>query len=142
MIVFDAGVLVAALRSDAPTHEAARRAVVSLSAGPRPFAVSTTTALAVARLATDRRVFLEPTPTPVVLDFLDRLRSRPAHVHLDEGRAWQPFTRLCGDADVRADLVPDAWLAALALANGAAVVTADRGFARFRGLTVHHPQGL
>jgi predicted nucleic acid-binding protein len=35
---------------------------------------------------------------------------------------------------VRGPLVPDAWLAALALSHGCRLATADRGFARFDGL--------
>lgn len=38
------------------------------------------------------------------------------------------------DNPIRGPLVPDAWLAALALSHGCRLATADRGFARFEDL--------
>lgn len=52
---------------------------------------------------------------------------------------WEIFTRLCRGSDVRGNLVPDAFLAALAIERGAALYSADRAFARFAGLRWHHP---
>ena len=49
-------------------------------------------------------------------------------------RHWTILRGLLRDADARANLVPDAHLAAIAIANGATVATRDRGFARFPGL--------
>jgi uncharacterized protein len=40
---------------------------------------------------------------------------------------------------VRGNLVPDAWIAALARSYGCRVVTADRGFARFPGAAFFDP---
>lgn len=47
------------------------------------------------------------------------------------------FSRLCASAGATGNLV--AYLAAAAIETGATWVTADRGFARFAGLTVEHP---
>ena len=48
---------------------------------------------------------------------------------------------LSADPGIRGTLVPDAVLAATAIAHGAQLATADRGFARFPGLRVVHPLG-
>jgi len=43
------------------------------------------------------------------------------------------------DRGITGNLVPDSYLAALALAHGCRVATADRGFARFPGLDWFDP---
>ncbi len=53
---------------------------------------------------------------------------------------WTTFAALANaDSQVRSNLIPDAWLAALALAHGCRLATADRGFARFDGLEWFDP---
>ncbi|MFP5346623.1 MAG: PIN domain-containing protein [Actinomycetes bacterium] len=49
-------------------------------------------------------------------------------------RHWQIFSELCATAGTRGNLIPDAFLAALAIEQGATWVTLDRDFARFPGL--------
>lgn len=46
-------------------------------------------------------------------------------------RHWSIFSQIVGEHRLRGDDVPDAYYAAIALEQGATVVTADRGFARF-----------
>lgn len=47
--------------------------------------------------------------------------------------------RLCAEVSANGNLVPDAYLAALAIESGSEWVTTDRYFARFRGLRWRHP---
>ncbi|MDR7300981.1 putative nucleic acid-binding protein [Haloactinomyces albus] len=42
-------------------------------------------------------------------------------------------------SDAKGNLVPDAYLAAIAIEHGCEWITADRGFARYPGLRWHHP---
>jgi hypothetical protein len=49
------------------------------------------------------------------------------------------FVGLCRAAGARGNLVTDAWLAALAIDQGCTLMTADRDFARFKGLRFKHP---
>ncbi|MGH3918040.1 MAG: PIN domain-containing protein, partial [Pseudonocardiaceae bacterium] len=54
--------------------------------------------------------------------------------------AWTELERLAQqDRGLRANLVPDALLAALARTHGCRLATADRGFARFPGLHTFDP---
>src|SRR5438477_407916 len=70
----------------------------------------------------------------------DALRARPNCVPIAPGpRHWEVFTGLCRRAGARGNLVPDAYLAALAIESGSEWITADRGFARFPGLRWRHP---
>jgi len=76
-----------------------------------------------------------PAPMESALAFAEAMRSQPNALTLASGpRHWGIFERLCRDASVRGNLVPDAYLAALAIEHGAELVTADRDFARFPGL--------
>jgi toxin-antitoxin system PIN domain toxin len=140
--VFDVNVLVLAHRFDQPGHEAAVAFVETATASERPFSVPPVVGIGVVRVSTHPRIFDEPTPLTEVIDFLNALRGRPLHVPLDETTAWPVFTRVCHRYDARGNRVPDAYLAALAIANGATLVTADRGLARYAELAVEYPPGL
>ena len=48
-------------------------------------------------------------------------------------------TRLCRAANAKGNLIPDAYLAALAIESGTEWITADRDFSRFPGLQWRHP---
>lgn len=81
---------------------------------------------------------VEDTPAEA-LEILAALRARPAFLEPEEARSWPTFAALCGRTEATANGIPDAYLAALALADGAALVTADRGLARYPGLVLEHP---
>ena len=92
------------------------------------------------RIVTHPKVFATPTPLPRALAFCDGLRSHPNATVLGPGpRHWQIFTGLCTDARVRGNLVPDAYLAALAIESGSEWVTTDGDYRRFADLRVRHP---
>lgn len=92
------------------------------------------------RIVTNQRAFPEPSPLERALQFADNLRSRPNAVTIAPGpRHWQIFTRLCREAGAKGNLVPDAYLAALAIESGSEWITTDRDYARFFGLRWRHP---
>ena len=74
------------------------------------------------------------------LAFIQQLREQPNCTVINPGpRHWDIFCRLCKTTDVRGNLVPDAFLAALAIESGSEWVTADRDYHRFPSLRVRHP---
>ena len=74
------------------------------------------------------------------LEFADQVRSAPSTVPVAPGpRHWRIFGDLCRNANAKGKLVPDAWLAALAIESGSECVSLDRDFARFPGLRWSHP---
>ena len=92
------------------------------------------------RVVTNPRVFGQPTPMEAALDFAGLVRSQPNHVPVEPGqRHWDIFTGLCRSAGVKGNLVPDAYLAALAIESGSEWITTDRDFSRFPGLRWRHP---
>ena len=86
------------------------------------------------RLATNARVFVRPDTVDAVLDFVDVLRDPPAQLVQAGTTHWPRFAELCRRLGLRGNLAPDAYLAALALEQGAELVTFDRGFGRYPGL--------
>jgi uncharacterized protein len=89
---------------------------------------------------THPRVFREPTPLTTALDFAGGLRASPAAPSLAPGeRHWSILTDLCKRVRAIGNLIPDAFLAALAIEYGAISVTADRTFGRFSGLRWQYP---
>ncbi len=92
------------------------------------------------RIVTHPRVFAYPSRPDRALEFASVLRQQPNAVPLAAGpRHWEIFVRLCRDAGAKGNLVPDAYVAALAIESGSELVTTDRDFARFPGLRWRHP---
>jgi uncharacterized protein len=54
-------------------------------------------------------------------------------------RHWAIFSRLVTETEAKGNLVPDAYLAALAIESGSEWITTDRDYARFPGLGWRHP---
>jgi hypothetical protein len=76
----------------------------------------------------------------VAFDAIDAIRTRPNCTVLAPGaRHWTIFDRLCRRTGAKGNVIPDAYLAALAIESGSEFATADRGFARFPDLRVRHP---
>lgn len=140
MRLVDVNVLVYAFRADAPGHAAHRSWLEALVAGDEAYAVSDHVLSGFLRVVTHPRVFHPPTPLDAALAFAHAVRDRPNAVPVQPGeRHWDIFTKLCEATDARGNLVPDAWLAALAIEWGCEFVTTDRDYARFRGLRWCHP---
>jgi hypothetical protein len=135
----DVNVLVYAHRPEADDHERYREWLQAARVGPEPLGLSDIVLAGFIRLVTNPRIFQEPTPLPVAFDFVEALRTSPAVVPIAPGeRHWSIFTDLCRRVGAKANQVPDAFLAALAIEHGATWVTADRGFARFPNLRREH----
>ena len=136
----DVNVLVDAHRPEAADHERVRAWLDSARRGPEPLGLPTLTASGFLRVVTHPRVFREPTPLDVALALVDALVASPAVVLVEPGeRHWRIFRDLCAALRLRGNDVPDAYLAAVALEQGATWVTSDRGFERFPDLRTEYP---
>ncbi len=68
------------------------------------------------------------------------LRAQPNCVLVaPSSRHWGIFSRLCREGGARGTLVPDAYLAAMAIESGCEWITTDRDYSRFTGLRWRHP---
>ncbi len=140
MQLADVNVLVYAFREDAPGHAVYKAWLDALVGSGEAYGVADAVLSGFLRIVTHPRVFHPPTPPGPALAFVDAFRHHPNAVLVTPRvRHWDIFTRLCRDADVRGNLVPDAWLAALAIESGCEFITSDRDYARFPTLRWRHP---
>ena len=140
MILPDVNILVHAYRTDAPRHQDYRDWLERQVNGPATFAMSELVLSGALRVLTHPRVFKTPSPTTQLIDEFARLLSQPNCMVVRPGpRHWPIFVELVTRAGARGNLVPDAYLAALAIESGSEWVTSDRDFARFPGLRWRHP---
>jgi toxin-antitoxin system PIN domain toxin len=140
MILCDVNVLVYAYRREAPDHARYADWLGGAVGSEAAFGVSDLVLSGFLRIVTHPRVFTTPAPLDHALAFARTLRDQPNAVALAPGaRHWEIFARCCQAAAAKGNLVPDAYLAALAIEHGADFVTTDRDFARFPALRWRHP---
>lgn len=143
MVLPDVNVLVAAYRDDAPAHMSCRGWLENVLEGEELFGMSDLVLSGFLRIVTHPRIFALPSPANEALDFIRVIRAQPHCVPVYPGpRHWDIFQRLYLDAEVKGNLVPDAYLAALAIESGCEWITLDRDFARFGGLRWKRPPAL
>ena len=91
-------------------------------------------------IASNPRIFKEPSPVEEVFAFCDNLLGQPHCQPVSPGpRHWSIFTQICLEADVRGPRISDAWFAALAIEHGCAWITYDRDYGRFLKLEWREP---
>lgn len=132
--------LVGAHREENPDHPAHLAWLTEAGKSARPLGIPDVVLSGFIRVITHPRIFSPPSSVEVALQAVRELRALPNFVSANPGpRHWPAFVRLCESTQARGNLVPDAFLAAIALENGAELVTADGDFARFPGLRRSHP---
>ncbi len=140
MILLDVNVLIAAHRSDHPHHEVVRPWFDRAMGASEAFTVPDIVSVGFVRIVTNRRVVAAPSPAAEALGFLLTVVMQPGHVSLTPGpHHHELFRRACLEGDATGDLVPDAYLAALAIEHGGTLVSLDRDFARFEDLRWERP---
>lgn len=142
MLLADANAFIYAHRPESPRHDEHRAWLEDALQAHEPFGVSELALSAFVRIVTHHRIYREPTPTETALAFCSAVLDSPSAVRVRPGaRHWSIFEDLCRGSAARGNLVPDAYLAALAIEHGATWVSTDRGFARFPGLRWRTPLG-
>jgi toxin-antitoxin system PIN domain toxin len=140
MLLPDVNVLLHAYREDAADHPQYKAWLDATLASPEPLGICDPVLTDVLRIVTHPRIFVPPTPIGPALEYAGRLRDHANVARVAPGeRHWALFSSLCREADARGNLIPDAFLAALAIESGSELVTVDRDFARFPGLRWRHP---
>lgn len=140
MILVDANLLIYARIADFDEHEAAREWLDERLNGRTGVALPWPSLLAFSRLVTNPRIFVNPLS----------MKEAWAQIGewLDLSVVWTPPTtdrhretlgRLLEQIGGKANLVPDAHLAALAIEYGLTLCSTDGDFARFEGLQWENP---
>ena len=140
MVLPDINVLVYAHREDTAHHADCRAWLEAVLNGDEAYGVSALVLGGFARVVTHPKVFTKPSTIVDAFAFADQVRNQPNCVLIEPGpRHWEIFRRLCNETSVKGNLVPDAYLAALAIESGCEWITHDRDFSRFAGLRWRHP---
>ncbi len=140
MLLPDVDILVHAYREAAPDHRRFRAWLEDLVNGDETYGMSDLVLSGFLRIVTHPAVFNPPSTIHDALSFLEDVRDQPNCVAVVPGpRHWEIFTRLCRSSRVRGNLVPDAYLAALAIESGSEWITMDGDYARFPGLRWRRP---
>ncbi|HEX9682067.1 MAG TPA: type II toxin-antitoxin system VapC family toxin [Acidimicrobiales bacterium] len=139
-MLLDANLLLYAVDTTSPFHDRARPWLEDTLNGPRRIGLPWPSLTAFVRIATNPRALAEPLRPS---DAWSLVRS-----WLDVPTAWIPVPtdghaeilgHLVVDLDLRANQIPDAHLAALAIEHGLTIASADTDFARFAEVRWDNP---
>lgn len=140
MLLPDVNVLTYAFDETSVDHVRYRAWLTDALHGDEPAGIAGVVLSAFVRIVTHPRILATPAAVDLALDFASAVRATPAAVPIAPGdQHWTIFDRTCRAAGARGNLVPDAYLAALAMEHGATLITTDRDFSRFAGLRFRHP---
>jgi hypothetical protein len=142
MILIDVNALIYAHREDAEKHKEYRTWLEGVMTSDAAYGISDLVLSGVVRVATHPKVWNPPSTPEAALRFVRQIRSRPNCVVVAPGaRHWDIFIDLCERTSAKGNLVPDAFLAALAIESGSEWISTDRDYSRFPGLRWRHPLG-
>ena len=135
MIALDVNVLLYAMRSDLPQHPSVYAWLESVRADRQPVALFPPVLVGLIRLATNPRVFFNPSLPETAINFARELQATPGfEVRPTTERVLATTLALCEQTSAKGNLVQDAFLAAHAMEHGCTWITTDRDFSRFPGL--------
>jgi len=140
VILVDANVLLHAYDPRSAHHDRCRAWVERAFSGAEPVCIAWVTLLAFLRISTNPRVYEAPLTAAEAADIVTSWIRRETVSVLEAGEhCFEILRGLLVEAQVTGPLVMDAYLAALALENGATLVTTDRDFRRFPKLRLADP---
>lgn len=140
MILVDANLLIYAYVSSLPQHAAARTWLDAELNSNIIVALPWPSLLSFARLVTNPRIFERPVSVQTVWQQVEEWLNCPSvRVPTPGDRHREILAELIRQAVDKAELVPDAHLAAIAIENGFVLQSADGDFARFPGLNWQNP---
>jgi hypothetical protein len=143
VILVDANVLLYAYQPRSAHHESCRTWLEQAFSGDEPVCLAWVTVLAFIRISTNPRIFEAPLGAAEAIAIVSSWLERESVAVLEAGdQCWEILRALLVEAQVSGPLVMDAFLAALALENGATLVTTDRDFARFPRLRRSDPTSV
>lgn len=135
MILPDINLLIYAHRTDSPNHAKALQALKAMAASVSPFALTSFVCTGFIRIVTNSRIFLEPSSLTEALAFIDSLASLPQCRFVEPSQLfWDLLKQTIAQTKSTANMVSDAYLAAVALENGCEIHTFDSDFLRFKSL--------
>lgn len=140
MKVVDLNLLLYAINPSGPHHGPAREWLEAALSGEEPIALAWSVILGFLRISTNPRLFPRPLAVEEALDVVDGWLARPVVRTLEPGRDhWRRLRELLAETGAAGNLTTDVHLAALAMENGAELVSTDSDFGRFARLRWSNP---
>jgi uncharacterized protein len=140
VILVDTNLLIYAFISSVPQHAAARVWLDERLNGTAPVGLPWPSLLGFMRIVSNPRIFAHPVPLADAWQAIERwLQCPPVWIPMPTERHREVLGPLLAAVGGRANLVPDAHLAALAVEHGLILCSADGDFARFPGLRWENP---
>jgi toxin-antitoxin system PIN domain toxin len=140
MMALDVNILLYSMRSDLPQHQSVSNWLESVRTERQPVALFPPVLVGLIRIATNPRIFINPSPLGAVANFARALLATPGFEALPTTERVLTLTlALCEQSETKGNLVQDAFLAAHAMEHGCVWITTDRDFSRFPGLTWRLP---
>jgi len=139
-VLVDANILLFAVDEASPFHARARAWLEDALNGSRRVGLPWASLTAFLRIVTNPRALAEPLRPADAWDLVDAWLDAPATWVPAPGRGHRAILgRLMTDLDLRANLIPDAVLAAICIEHGLEMISADTDFARFTEIAWRNP---
>jgi uncharacterized protein len=137
----DTNVLVYAEIAGSPFHAKAREVLATLAEGAAPWAIPWPCIYEFLRVVTHPRIYHPPMPIDVARADVDAILRSPSLLLLSETeRHREILDQTLDESGAKGNLLYDAHIVALCKEHGVSeLITADRDFARFRGLRTTNP---
>lgn len=140
MILVDANLLIYAHVESFPQHAASHDWLDGNINGTAPVGLPWPSLLGFVRIVSNPRIFERPSSVAAAWRQVESwLATDSAWIPLPTERHREVLAPLMKSAEGRANLVPDAHMAALAIEHGLVLCSTDGDFARFDGLEWNNP---
>ena len=140
MRIVDLNVLLYAVNRDTVHHERIRVWWEAVLRQEEPVGLAWIVLLGFLRLSTNAHVFPKPLTSAQAIQRIERwLACSNVRIAQETEEHWRILRGLIDQSGTSAHLTTDAHLAAIAIGNGAELVSCDTDFARFRSLRWMNP---
>jgi len=141
MKIFDLNVCLYALNAESIRHSDAKETLEEALNEDEPVAFAWVVLLGFLRIATNPRILPKPLSPQQAFAVVDGWLGCSSAIILQPGpEHWRVLKELLEESGTAANLTTDAHLAALAIENGAKLISFDTDFARFKRLKWIQPK--
>ena len=140
MKIVDLNILLYAINQDSAQHARVLAWWEETLSGEKPVGLAWIVLMGFLRLSTSARVFARPLTPAESFERIDAWLGHPnVRVVHETERHWEILRQLLEQSGTSGNLTTDAYLATLAISQGATLASCDTDFARFSGLRWENP---